>query len=706
MKRIKVFRATSLQHHNRNVPGYKMKGFQMKQQRLFVPLLLCFLLLVSNCAYFSALKKPTVEPATNIQLSSIFSDNMVLQQKETCPVWGTADPGGQVTVLFDNQKNETIVGINGHWKVELSPKIAGGPFELTILGEDTIAFENVMVGEVWVCSGQSNMQWTVNNSANAEEEIKNAQHPDIRLFTVQRNVSPKPITEINSDGWQVCTTKTIPEFSAVGYFFGRHLHKKLDVPIGLINTSWGGTPAESWTSQRTLKTLPDFLETVQEIEAHADSISDVYKDYKDKNEVYQKELNVWKNSIFQFDKGTAPGAVHWYVNGLDVADWRTMELPEIWEKRGLVGYDGIVWFRKNVDIPVSWKEQNLQLNLGPINDEDITWFNGVQIGSTKGHTKLRHYEIPDSIVKVGRNILSVRVFDYGNNGGLWGEKVHYHLDNETNDSIQLSGEWIYQTGVDMKDVQKPLAPPISPSHTPSFLYNAMIYPLIPYSIQGAIWYQGESNAGRAYQYRSLFPAMIMDWRNSWQQEDFPFLFVQLANFMQIKPDPVEDAWAELREAQTMALSLPNTGMAVIIDIGEANDIHPKNKQDVGKRLALNARKIVYGENINHSGPMYRSMLIKDEKIMLNFDFTYDGLKTKGDEKLKGFAIAGADKKFYWANAEIKGNQIIVFSTKVKQPVAVRYAWASNPVCNLYNSAGLPASPFRTDDWQGITFGNK
>ena len=683
-----------------------MKGNQMKQRHLLAPILFSFLFLVSNCAYFSAIKKPAVEPASNIQLTSIFSDNMVLQQKETCPVWGTANPGGQVTVQFADQKKATIVGNDGLWRVDLSPMKAGGPFDLIISGTNTISFENVLVGEVWVCSGQSNMQMSVKNSANAKEEINNAQYPNIRLFTVERTVSPKPITKINSDGWQVCTPKTIPEFSAVGYFFGRQLHKKLNVPIGLINTSWGGTPAESWTSQRTLKTLPDFLETIQQIESHADSIADVYENYKDKNELYQKELNEWKNSIFQLDNGTAPGAVHWYVTSFDAADWKTMELPGIWEKHGLAGYDGIVWFRKDIDIPISWKEQNLQLNLGPINDEDVTWFNGIQIGSTKGHTKLRHYEIPDSIVKVGRNVLSVRVFDYGNNGGLWGDKVNYHLDNETGDSIELSGEWIYQTGVKMHDIKKPIAPPVSPSHTPSFLYNAMIYPLIPYSIQGAIWYQGESNAGRAYQYRSLFPAMITDWRENWNQGDFPFLFVQLANFMQVKPEPVEDAWAELREAQTKALSLPNTGMAVIIDIGNADDIHPKNKQDVGKRLALNAQKLVYGENIPHSGPMYQSMLIEGEKIILNFNFTFDGLKTKGEKKLKGFAIAGADKKFYWADAEIKGNQVIVSSPKVRQPVAVRYAWASNPVCNLYNSADLPASPFRTDDWQGITFGNK
>jgi sialate O-acetylesterase len=683
-----------------------MKGLHMKQHRFFTLLFLSILFLISGCVYFTALKKPALEPATNIQLASIFSDNMVLQQKKNCPVWGTADPEGKVTVQFNNQKKETIVGVNGDWKVEFSPIKAGGPFELTIFGKDSTMFKNVMVGEVWICSGQSNMQWTVSNSANAEEEIKNAQYPNIRLFTVQRNVSPKPISELTSEGWQDCTPKTIPEFSAVGYFFGKHLHEKLNVPIGLINTSWGGTPVESWTSQKTLKMLPDFLKTIEEIEALADSLSDVHQDYKEKNEIFQKELNEWKENFVKLDKGLAPGVTQWHDAGLELDNWQQMELPEVWEKAGLAGFDGVVWFRKEVEIPISWKGQSLKLNLGPINDEDITWFNGVQVGSTKGHTKLRHYEIPEFIFRVGKNVLAVRVFDYGNNGGLWGENLQYHLDNENGESIQLSGEWIYQTSVNMSDVPKPMAPPVSPSHTPSFLYNAMIYPLIPYSIQGAIWYQGESNAGRAYQYRSLFSSMITDWRESWNQGEFPFLFVQLANFMQVKPEPVDDNWAELREAQTMALSLPNTGMAVTIDIGEADDIHPKNKQDVGKRLALNARKIVYGEKVPHSGPIYKSMKIKNDKIILDFDFVYRGLKTKGDEKLNGFAIAGADGKFYWADAEIQGDQVVVSSPKVANPIAVRYAWSSNPVCNLYNSAGLPASPFRTDDWQGITFGKK
>jgi sialate O-acetylesterase len=683
-----------------------MKGYQMKHRHLFVSLLLSILFLISGCVYFTALKKPAPGPATNIQLASIFSDNMVLQQKKNCPVWGTADPEGKVTVLFADQKKETIVGVNGDWNVELSPIKAGGPFELAILGKDTLTFKNVMVGEVWVCSGQSNMQWTVKNSANAEEEINNANFPNIRLFTVERNVSPDPMEKIYTDGWQECSPTTIPDFSAVGYFFGRDLYKNVNVPIGLIHTSWGGTPAESWTSQSTLKTLPDYLEKVQFIEANMDSLKGVYSNFLQDKSGWVAYQQKWKNNLQQMEENTRTNQTAWFEPELDISQWEKMQVPLLWEQQGLENFDGFIWFRRNVEIPENWDGTDLVLNMGPIDDDEITWFNGVEIGRTNGYNKNRTYQVPSSFVKKGGNVITVRVLDTGGGGGFWGEDSMYQLNIGSDQSINITGEWHYKKSLNLVDLPKSMRRPSNPSHTPSFLYNAMIYPLIPYSIQGAIWYQGESNAGRAYQYRSLFSSMITDWRERWNQGNFPFLFVQLANFMQVKPEPVDDNWAELREAQTMALSLPNTGMAVTIDIGEADDIHPRNKQDVGKRLALNARKMVYGEKVPYSGPIYKSMEIKNNKIVLNFDFVYDGLKTNGEEKLNGFAIAGVDGKFYWADAEIRGDQVVVSSPKVENPIAVRYAWSSNPVCNLYNSTGLPASPFRTDDWQGITFGKK
>jgi sialate O-acetylesterase len=683
-----------------------MKGYHMKQHRYFVLLFLSIFVLVSGCAYFSALKKPAAEPATNIQLASIFSDNMVLQQKENCPVWGTADPAGKVTVQLNNQKKETIVGVNGDWIVELSPIKTGGPFELVILGKDTLTFKNVMVGEVWICSGQSNMQWTVKNSDNPEQEIENANYPNIRLFTVGRNVSPDPLDKIFTDGWQECNPTTIPDFSAVGYFFGRDLYKSLNVPIGLIHTSWGGTPAESWTSQSTLKTLLDYLEKVKFIEANMDSLKGVYSNFLQDKSGWEISQQKWKNKLHQMEEKSRSDQPVLYKSDLDISGWDKMQVPKLWEQQGLENFNGFIWFRRNVEIPEDWDGTDLTLNMGAIDDDEITWFNGVEIGRTNGYSKNRSYQVPASEIKKGENVITVKVLDTGGDGGFWGEDSLYHLDVSDNKSIDLSGEWYYKESLNLSDIPKSLRSPSRPSHTPSFLYNAMIYPLIPYSFQGAIWYQGESNAGRAYQYRSLFSSMITDWRENWNQGDFPFLFVQLANYMKVKSEPVDDNWAELREAQTMALSLPNTGMAVTIDIGEADDIHPRNKQDVGKRLALNARKIVYGEKVTYSGPIYKSMEINNNKIILNFDYVVDGLRTKGEKKLNGFAIAGVDGKFYWADAEIRGDQVVVSSPKVENPIAVRYAWSSNPVCNLYNSVGLPASPFRTDDWQGITFGKK
>ncbi len=669
--------------------------------KMFLSFIL-LLFILASCSYFKAIKKPEVKPAERIALPEIFTDNMVLQQKKRCNIWGTAAPGGLVTVQFANQTKKAIVKENGKWLVELSPKKAGGPFELVVFGLDTLRFKNILVGEVWVCSGQSNMEWTVSKAANAIEEIQQANYPAIRLFTVKRTVSPVPLDTIPAAGWQVCTQQTIPDFSAVAYYFGRQLHKKLNVPIGLIHTSWGGTPAEAWTSQKTLKTLPDFVQKIQAMEANLDSLKEIYSSDQSSFELLLKK---WQDKLVALEKGTLSNQLAWYEPQLDISSWGEMEVPRKWEQQGLEGYDGMVWFQKKIVIPSSWQGADLALYFGPIDDADVTWFNGIEVGQTSSYNLARIYTIPASAVKAGENTIAVRVFDHGGDGGFWGEKIQYHLDCPAGESIDLSGEWRYQPSLDLAKLPSSYQRPIRPSNTPSFLYNAMIHPLIPFAFQGVIWYQGEGNAGRAYQYRELFPAMITDWRQNWGQGDFPFLFVQLANFMPIKPEPADDAWAELREAQLWTLSLPNTGMAVIIDIGDAEDIHPKNKQEVGRRLALNAQRLVYKEKIPYSGPIYKNMKIEDRKIRLYFDHVYQGLKAKG-EKLTGFAIAGIDSNFYWADATIEGKTVVVSSTHVPKPIAVRYGWASNPVCNLYNSADLPASPFRTDEWPGMTFGKK
>jgi sialate O-acetylesterase len=490
-----------------------------------------------------------------VSVPNIIGDHMVLKADKPLPIWGKAAPGEKVSVTFNGKTESAIADSNGKWLVKLAKAKAGGPFEMTIAGKDnTLKFSDILVGEVWIGSGQSNMQFQVNQAINGEKEIADAKYPEIHLFSVKLTVAGEP--QDNCEGsWTVCTPETVPSFSAVLYFFGRDLHKDLKVPVGLINSSWGGTPAESWTSRPTLENDPDLA----------------------------KIVTYWDKTLADYPKAKAD-------------------------------YDAA--FAK-------WKE---------------------------GADKAKAEGKPEP-------------------GGKPSE-------------------------------------PRGPQHSwrASGLFNAMIAPLVPYAISGSIWYQGESNAGRAFQYRKLFAAMIEDWRKAWNQGPFPFYFVQLANFTDSKPDPDESEWAELREAQTMTLSLKNTGMAVIIDIGDAKDIHPKNKQDVGKRLELNALAKDYGQKVEYSGPMYKSMKVKGNAIELSFDHVSGGLSAKGDS-LKGFAIAGEDKKFVWADAKIEGKKIIVSSDKVAAPVAVRYAWAHNPVCNLYNGEGLPASPFRTDAWDGITVKN-
>jgi sialate O-acetylesterase len=649
----------------------------------------------------------------DVRLPAVISDNMVLQQGKKVPIWGWAEPGEQimVSISWHSMQWGVTADKDGRWIFKMNSPSAGGSYEMTISGKNTVTIKNILVGEVWVCSGQSNMQMAVTQSANAQQEIAEANYPDIRLFTVERKVADQP--QSNCVGsWVKCSPQTVGDFSAAAYFFGRELQKELNVPVGLIHTSWGGTPAEAWTSARVLRTLADYKGVIEEIEQMRANPEPFQKKY-------EQQLLEWQKKI---DLSGPDGKGCTDVN-YDDSGWEQMELPNLWEQAGLADFDGLVWFRKEIDVPQLWVGKELILELGPIDDMDITWVNGTRVGGieTPGRWQTaRKYKIASTVIKPGRNVIAVRVLDTGGGGGICGsaEQMKLKLAEAT---IGLAGRWRYKKGYDLKSMPPQPRPPllVNNPNAPTSLYNAMIAPLIPYGIQGAIWYQGESNASRAYQYRQLFPAMIQNWRQDWKQGDFSFLFVQLANFMAANPDPSESEWAELREAQTMTLALPNTGMAVIIDIGEANDIHPKNKQDVGKRLALWALAKTYGKELVYSGPIYKSTKIERRAIVrgdvrdyecvirLFFDHVGSGLVARGDEPLKGFALAGADRKFVWADAKIaEGNVIVVSSDKVSEPIAVRYAWANNPVCNLYNKEGLPATPFRTDDWPGLTADKK
>lgn len=640
-----------------------------------------------------------------VKLSPIFSDNMVLQQQTETPIWGKSVPNKniEITTSWNNKKYTSQSDADGNWKVKVETPKAGGPYTITISDGKPVVLKNVLIGEVWLCSGQSNMEMQVEGwgkVTNYEQEKADAKkYPNIRLLQVKKATSPLPLSDIEVDGngWQVCSPQTVADFSAVGYFFGRDIHISQDVPVGLINSSWGGTIAETWTSGESLETMPDYTKEMV-------SVRKLPVSKEDRESLFHEKVASWEKEIIKTDKGFQGENAVWALQNTNDNDWEQMKVPGHMQDQGLKGFNGIVWFRKVIDIPAKWEGKELTLNLGAIDDNDFTYFNGVQIGHTEGWMANRTYKIPANLVKKGKAVIAVRVMDTGGSGGIWGNPENVFIQRTKSDQIALAGDWKYKVSLNIKDIPNMPANLANEPNIPSFLYNAMLNPIVPYSIKGAIWYQGEGNTGEAYQYREILPLMIEDWRNKWGYE-FPFYIVQLANFTGLQTEPVNSTWAELREAQTRtAQTLNNTGMAVTIDIGEAFDIHPKNKLDVGKRLALAARAQTYGEKIPYSGPMYHRYKIEGNKIRIYFLHTNNGLKTKDNEPLKGFTIAGLDHKFHWADAVIEGNTIVVSCPDVDFPVAVRYAWADNPICNLYNRADLPASPFRTDDWQGITYG--
>ncbi|MFD2581045.1 sialate O-acetylesterase [Pedobacter vanadiisoli] len=638
---------------------------------------------------------------SKILLPSVFSDNMVLQQKTNAAIWGKATAGKavKITVSWNKINYGAIADASGNWKIKVATPAYGGPYSITISDGELLVLNNVLIGDVWICSGQSNMEMPLagwGKILNSEKEIANAKFPEIRLLQAEHVTSNSPLNDakVANGGWQECNPKYIAEFSSTAYFFAREVYEKTKIPIGLIHTSWGGTIAEAWTSAETLKKMADFSAAVDKVQKSVTNPSTVS---------YEEKLQNWIKITTEKDSGYQSGEAKWALT--ETAGWKSMTLPTLWENAGLANFDGIVWFTKKFNIPENWKTSGVKLNLGTVDDNDITFVNGVKVGETIGYNVGRTYQVPANLLKAGENTITVRVFDSGGGGGLYGDAKEMSLINNTTDKISLAGDWKYKIGLDFKNIEAMPYEENGPNR-PTVLYNAMIHPYQQFSIKGAIWYQGEANADRAYQYRELFPAMIKDWRQKWAQGDFPFYFVQLANFMQIDNEPAESAWAELREAQQKTLALPNTGMATIIDVGDAKDIHPKNKQEVGRRLALIALAKTYGLKINYSGPVYQSSKIEGKQILLTFGNSQNGLKAADGGALTGFAIAGADKKFYWAKASIKGNQVIVSSDQVPNPVAVRYAWGNNPVCNLVGNDGLPASPFRTDTWQGLTFAKK
>jgi len=627
----------------------------------------------------------------------LFSDHVVLQRHAKVPIWGWASPGTKFTVKFAGQTKVAVTEPDGTWLVRLDPMPASSQARVMSItagdNERSVTIQDVLVGDVWLCSGQSNMEMGI-GACNATSDVANADFPLIRLLTVPRLIATEPIKTVDCH-WLLCSPVTVMQgrwggFSAAGFFFGRELYTQLKIPIGLIHTSWGGTVAEAWTSAEGLRPLTDFADRLQRVAtANAGDKTD-----------FTTEFENWCE---RNDPGTQQG---WSKAECDISSWKTVNMPQAFEKAELPDFDGIVWFRLRLDLPADWNGQRLTLGLGPVDDIDTTWVNGVKVGQMSRHDLNRVYQVPPEVLKPGVNTIAVRVLDTGGDGGFVGKPDQMFLrpvDAGPGAGVALAGAWQMRDSAPLgKLPTPPTVPDVNNPNVVTVLYNGMIAPLLPYAIKGAIWYQGESNVGRARQYRDLLPAMIQDWRQHFGVGEFPFYIVQLAAFQPVHGQPRDNEWAELREAQALtAKNVPACGLAVAVDIGEANDIHPKNKAEVGRRLALCALAKTYRKNIEYSGPWYRAMKISGSQIRLSFSHVDGGLAAKGGE-LQGFAIAGEDRKFVWAQANIEGNNVIVSSPTVPKPVAVRYAWDINPVCNLYNQAGLPAVPFRTDDWPMIT----
>ncbi|QMW06281.1 sialate O-acetylesterase [Spirosoma foliorum] len=639
-----------------------------------------------TCFFFSLSFILTQTSFADVRLPKVFGSHMVLQRRKPVPVWGWADPGEKVTVTLNAQVKTIKADKDGKWRVSLDPMEAGGPYQLSVKGKkNTVTFDDVLTGEVWVCSGQSNMEYQLRSAANAKTEIPTANYPKIRQLLVKKDISLTPKDDIEGD-WAVCTPETAPNFTAVGYFFAKQLQKELNVPIGLINTSWGGTHSETWTSREAMNQNDELRLVANKLPG---SYEEVMKSGQERTQLLIKN-----------QQGSLPTSAEewtWSAADLDDSQWKSMTMPSDWEWRGLPTLDGVVWLRQEVMIPEGKKLQKMVLHMGSVDDQDSTFVNGRLVGTKKGGGN-RDYSLPDDLLKPGRNVIAVRVTDTGGAGGLMGSLADFHISGDNID-IPLTGQWKYRVATVFASSYKP-----GPNTYATQLFNAMLNPLIPYAIEGAIWYQGESNAGRAYQYRKTFPLMIQDWRKHWGY-DFPFLFVQLASFNSANGDSRRGStWGELREAQTMTLQLPNTGMAVTSDIGERSDIHPKNKEDVGKRLAAEAMRIAYQKPGVSAGPQFEKMTVDGNRAILTFTSVGSGLSVKDKYGyLKGFEVAGADHKFYFAKAEIQGNTVVVHADSVSAPVAVHYGWADdNGEVNLYNQEGFPAVPFRTDTWKGIT----
>ena len=648
---------------------------------------------------------------------TLFTSDMVLQRDVADPIWGWSRPGDQLTVTVQNPKGSgatatAVAGADGKWQTKIGPFPAGGPLTLTIQGtKQQVALTNVLVGDVWLCAGQSNMLIPVRTAANAEEEIQQGNHPEVRSFTVGFFPSLVPIAVPVPAVWDVCTPAKVGAFTAVGYYFAREINQIEKIPVGIIHSSVGATTAEVWISGDGLrKYMPyDFHAQLDRLATEA---GDPVRDYF-------QEVEKWAATV------DPASAEQHYTSAPDLNSngWQDLPVPKPWKEAGLTNFNGLVWFRTTVEIPDALAGKPMTLSLSQIANTDITWFNGRLVGVTQISGHHRKYQVDGEWVKPGKNLLVVAVVSTNARAGFFGEGQNMTVCSTTEDKrIPLAGTWQAKPAVAMKDITLPFPRPQTGYYkTITGLYNGMIAPLAPFAIKGAIWYQGESSWPFWLQYRRLLPALIADWRDHFEVGPFPVLLVSLSSCNAKQTHPIETGFGELREAQwRTARTMPNVGLAVATDLGDepVPNVHPKNKQDVGRRLALVARRLVYGEkDLLYSGPEFTEMMlerknadpdpstvstntpfVKEFKTRLYFKHLGSGLVFKpGNAKPNGFAVAGEDKQFVWADAIIEGDTVVVSAPEVAVPRYVRYGWAYNPIITLFNQEGLPAIPFRTDE---------
>lgn len=618
-----------------------------------------------------------------VSLPRVLSEGLVLQMNKPMVIWGWASSEKSVQVKLGDQKPVTAFVVDGQWRAELPPMSAGGPYTLQVQGENTVTVSDVLIGLLWVASGQSNMQTPMYRlQERFPEEFSAKNYPQVRQFTVPQIYDYKqPQNDLPSGEWKSASSDTLGSFSGVAYYFAKALNSKLDIPVGIVLSAHGGAPAEGWMSREALQRYPHYLKKIQPFTDDENLRKVIARD--------QGAHGVWSKNLTDTDLGLQQ---QWEKPDTDTRDWNKMAIPSFWDKSKLNDMIGSVWFKQTISVPPSHAGKSATLKLGRIVDSDTAYVNGTKVGGTSYQYPPRRYAIPEGVLRAGDNDITVRVVKVASEAGFVPDNPYSVAFDDL--EIDLKGEWRYKVGA---IVGAPPKSQFSKYTNPLGFANAMLAPLLNLQIEGVIWYQGESNVGKSQEYKTLFPDMIYDWRTQWRQGYLPFLYVQLANYLPAQAEPSESGWAELREAQRLTATVANTAMVTAVDVGQWNDLHPTDKKSVGERLALAARNKVYGEtNLLYTGPAPQNVSREDSSIVIEYQNVGERLTVKG-KKLNGFAIAGEDKKYYWADAIIKNNRVVLSSRKVKKPRFVRYAWADNPAsANLYNSADLPAIPFQAD----------